>query len=279
MKSLSLPLLLLLPFAILCSCGKKSTPAPVAEASPSAAAAAVTPSASAASARPTPSIEQIEPAPQSASSISGNPTPEPVPTPVPIPLFAGHPFTYWSARVANTDPQIRLDAMAMIARAPAEMIRPFQSRVEMMSESQNDDYVARARAAAILILKLNAVAPKEAAASLLQAQAKETEDDLRTMEADALTKMAKADPTIVTMIVHAWTSPGLASDVAERIGIIVQHIGAPAMRDLQAAVLLNKAGTISDQLKQAIEIIQKQQPQPQAQAQGQAAVKSSPAAK
>jgi hypothetical protein len=265
MKSLSLPLLLLLPFAILCSCGKKSAHAPDAQASPAPAVAPVTPSA--ASARPTPSIDPS--AAPSASSISGNPTPEPAPTPVPIPLINGHPFTYWSARLVNTDPQVRLEAMGMIARAPAEQIRPFQSRVEMMSESQNDDYVARARAAAILNLKLNAAVPKEAAASLLQAQAKETDDDLRLMEGEALANMAKTDPTIVTMVVHAWTSPALDADVAQRIGIIIQHIGSPALRDLQTAVLLNKAGTVSDQIKQAIGMIQKQQPQ--AQAQGQAA--------
>lgn len=148
----------------------------------------------------------------------------------------------------------------MIARAPAEVIRPFQSRVEMMSESQNDDYVARARAAAILSLKLNASVPKEAAASLLQAQAKETEDDLRLMEGEALAKMAKTDPTLVTKIVHAWTSPGLDPEVAARIGIIIQDIGPPALRELQTQALLNKAGAVSDKIKQAVETIQKLQP-------------------
>ncbi|HEY3897400.1 MAG TPA: hypothetical protein VGM54_02240 [Chthoniobacter sp.] len=260
MKSLSLPLLLMLPLAILCSCGKKSTSAPVAKASPSAAAAPVTPSASAVAARPTPSIVPVEPGSASASSVSGNPTPEPAPTPVPIPLISGHPFTYWAARVSSTDPAVRVEAMGMIARAPAEVIRPFQSRVEMMSESQNDDYVARARAAAILSLKLNASVPKEAAASLLQAQAKETEDDLRLMEGEALAKMAKTDPTLVTKIVHAWTSPGLDPEVAARIGIIIQDIGPPALRELQTQALLNKAGAVSDKIKQAVETIQKLQP-------------------
>jgi hypothetical protein len=184
---------------------------------------------------------------------------------VPIPLIAGHPFTYWAGRVGNTDPQIRLEAIGMIARAPAEELRPFQSRVEMMSESQNDDYVARARAAAILSLKLNAAVPKEAAASLLQAQAQETDDDLRVMEGEALAKMAKTDPTIASMVVHTWTSPGLAGDVAQRIGVIIQHIGAPALHELQLAALRNKAGVILDQVKQAIDTIQKQQPTPQAQ--------------
>jgi hypothetical protein len=208
---------------------------------------------------------------------TGNPTPEPAPTPVPIPLISGHPFTYWAGRVANSDPQVRMEAIGMIARAPAEQIRPFQSRVEMMSESQNDDHVARARAAAILSLKLNATLPKEEAASLIQAQAKETEDDLRTMEGDALAKMAKADPTVATMIVHVWTNPALPGDVAQRIGVIIQHIGSPALKDLQAAALLSKSGTISEQIKQAIEIIQKQQPQ--AQGQGQSTTKDSAAAK
>ena len=264
MKSLPLPLLLMLPCAILCSCGKNSTSAPAAQASPSVAAAPVTPAASGVAARPTPSIELVAPGSASlpsASSASGNPTPEPAPTPVPIPLLAGHPFTFWAARVSNPDPAVRLEAMGMIARAPAEQIRPFQSRVEMMSESQNDDYVARARAATILSLKLNAVVPKEAAASLLEAQARETEDDLRTMEGETLVKMAKADPTLVKMIVHAWTSPGLAPEVTARIGVIVEQIGAPALRELQTAALLNKAGAVSDQIKQALAIIQKQQPQ------------------